>query len=265
MEPIEYKEFGNKNYYLNPIWACLTNPDKNLINYYNKVLNCPFNKKRFNRSGVFRNIGTIKNKERFSNFKFIRCLDMPIKMKENKEYRIPLEFEQFLEPIYEMISFENIHNKNLIDFYTYLTIDQTISNGKEFHREGGLHVDGFQGPRINPKVICDRSYFVTDCDCPSFWNQSFPTVKNLDDTKYNLFKEFDKTKHYSSEIKCLPFNIYFMDCYSVHSAGKVQNEKRTFCRVSFSAREFDRLGNSHNNCFDYNWKMVERNFPKNLI
>ena len=164
----------------------------------------------------------------------------------------------------KMIAFETAHNENVIDFYAYLTIDQSETTGRETHREAGLHVDGFQGKRIEPKVECDRSYIVFDCDCPSFWNQSFETVEDMNEGTQNIFHEFDRTKHYSSEIKCVPFNIYFMDCYAVHSANKAENAKRTFCRLSFSVRQFDRLGNSHNHLFDYNWQMFTRDIHSAL-
>jgi hypothetical protein len=263
MKNIDFKEYG-KGEMLQPIWHCLTTPDNNLKGYYNAVLNMPYNKKRFRRAGVFRNIGVVNDKNTYADFKGIRCLDMPIKMAGSKEYRIPKEFEQFLEPISEMIAFETAHNEKVIEFYAYLTIDQSEPIGRETHREPGLHVDGFQGSRIEPKVECDRSYIVFDCDCPSFWNQSFETVENMDESTQNIFHEFDRTKHYSSEIKCLPFNIYFMDSYAVHSANKAKNNKRTFCRLSFSVRKYDRLGNSHNHLFDYKWQMFQRDIHSAL-
>ena len=263
MKTIDYKEFG-KNGSITPVWQCLINPDNNLKGYYKDVLNKPYDKKRFRRAGVFRNIGKVENENTYSNFKGIRCLDMPIKMSGDKEYRVPKEFEQFLDPISKMISFENTHNEKSIDFYAYLTIDQSETNGRKTHREAGLHVDGFQGKRIYPKVKCDRSYIIFDCDCPSFWNQSFETVENMDEGTQNVFYEFDRTKHYSSEIRCIPFNIYFMDSYAVHSANEAKELKRTFCRLSFSVRKYDRLGNSHNHLFDYKWDMFKRDIHSSL-
>lgn len=263
MKTINFKEFGKKDSII-PNWSCMNDIDNNLKKYYNDVLKKPFDKKRFRRAGVFRNIGSIFNKNKFIDFKGIRCLDMPIKMSGSNEYKIPKEFEQFIEPISKMISFETAHNENLIDFYAYLTIDQSESNGRKTHREPGLHVDGFQGSRIEPKVTCDRSYITSDCDCPSFWNQAFESVENMNDSTQNIFYEFDKTKHYSSEIKCNPFDIYLMDCYAVHSANKAENKQRTFLRLSFSVRKFDRLGNSHNHLFHYKWDMFDRNICSSL-
>lgn len=258
---IDYKVFGSQESWVSPYWSCLVNPDSNLKKYYKAVLNTPFNKKRFRRAGVFRNIGKINS--RFDNLS-IRCLDLPIKMAGSKEYRIPTEFNQFLEVISNAISFEVAHNEDLVNFYAYLTIDQSQTKIGDTHRNAGLHVDGFQGARINPKVWCDRSYIICDCDTPSFYNQSFETVENMDDNTQNVFHEFDKTAHYSSEIRCIPYCIYMMDCYAVHGANKSISSNRTFVRLTFSVREFDRLGNSHNNCFNYNWKMIERNISQIL-
>lgn len=260
---IEFREFG-KNGSVGINWACLNNPDVNLMDYYRTVLNAPFSKKRFRRAGVFRTIETIDDSASYSRFNGVRCLDMPIKMAGSKEYRLPVELKQFVEPISKMITFEAAHNEKLLDFYAYLTIDQSQTNGRETHREPGLHVDGFQGNRIEPKVWCDRSYIVTDCDCPSFWNQSFQSVENMDEGTQNIFHEFDRTKHYSSEIQCQPYKIYFMDCYAVHSANKAKSLQRTFCRLSFSVRQYDRLGNSHNHLFDYKWEMFQRDIHSAL-
>ncbi|MES2199910.1 MAG: hypothetical protein V4489_07065, partial [Chlamydiota bacterium] len=33
---------------------------------------------------------------------------------------------------------------------------------------------------------------------------------------------------------------------------------RTFVRVIYSTRKYDRLGNAHNPAFDYEWEMVRR-------
>lgn len=262
---ISFKEFGRKDSFLTPEWSCLSNPDKNLISYYDSVLNQPFNKKRFRRAGVFQIIDKVEDRKAFSFFEGVRCLDMPIKMAGDKEYRIPNEFKRFLDPISKMISWENAHNKNSLNFFAYLTVDQNKANAGEFHREPGCHVDGFQGARISPKVSCDRSYIALDCNCPSIWNQSFETVEDMDDATQNIFHEFDRTKHYSSEIKVNPYDIYFMDSYTVHSANKIISENtRTFLRLSYSVRQFDRLGNSKNNCFDYKWDMVERSISKDL-
>lgn len=255
--------FGKEGEFITPSYSCLLEKDEGLEKYYNEVLNKPYNKKRFRRPGCFRNIGSIEDYIHFMQFDNIRCLDMPIKMSNSNEYRIPNELKQFSEVIEKVIAFEHKHNKEVIEFYAYITIDQT-KDVEKFHRKPGLHVDGFQGDRIQPKVKCDRSYITVSGDAPIFYNQGFETVENMEDSVYNIFYEFDKTKHYSSAIKTNPFEIYFMDSYLVHSADVAKQKTRTFFRISYSVRQYDRKGNSHNNCFDYNWNMIKRNIHKGL-
>lgn len=264
-KPLEFNQFGSKDNFLTPNYHCIISPDKNLISYYDAVLNQPFNLKRFRRPGVFRKIGSVENHKEYSTFNSIRCLDMPIKMAGSNEYKIPNEFKQFLDPLSQMVAFEHAHNPDVLNFFGYVTIDQTMPGSSEYHREPGLHVDGFQGRRIQPKVKCDRGYIVFDNNCPSIWNQSFETVETMDDSTQNFFHEFDRTKHWSSEIKPNPYDITFIDSYLVHSANKIEEDKpRTFVRLSYSVRQFDRLGNSKNNCFDYEWNMEARNIAKDL-
>lgn len=43
-------------------------------------------------------------------------------------------------------------------------------------------------------------------------------------------------------------------------------QRRTFIRLSFEERIFDRLGNAHNPMFEYDWKMVPRDIEMlNLV
>jgi len=219
-KPLVFNEFGNKSNYLSPNYHCLIEPDKNLVSYYNSVLNQPFNLKRFRRPGVFIKIRKVEDILEYSEFNSIRCLDMPIKMAGSNEYKIPLEFKQFIATVSQMIAFEHGHNSDVLDFYAYLTV----------------------------------------------WNQSFETVEFMDPAKQNLFYEFDRTLHLSSEIRPNPYDITFIDSYLVHSANKIEDSKpRTFVRLSYSVRQFDRKGNSKNNCFDYSWEMFSRNISKDLV
>ncbi len=54
-----------------------------------------------------------------------------------------------------------------------------------------------------------------------------------------------------------------MNAYSVHrGVDATVDTFRTWLRLSYEVREFDRLGNAHNPLFDYNWKMVERDIEQ---
>ena len=56
-----------------------------------------------------------------------------------------------------------------------------------------------------------------------------------------------------------PYEIVLMNAYCAHRGSPAPEEKyRTWIRLSFEVREFNRLGNAHNPMFDYNWEMKPR-------
>jgi hypothetical protein len=53
------------------------------------------------------------------------------------------------------------------------------------------------------------------------------------------------------------WEITMMDCYCLHRGVEaVANTYRTWLRLSFEVRIFDRLGNAHNPAFRYSWYAV---------
>lgn len=260
---IEHRDFGHNGLCHVP-WQCLTSKEQGMGDYFDTVLNKPFDRKRFRRNGVFRFVGDITDTGRFSADQGMRCLDMPIKM-PGSEYRLPAEFAAWSEAVAMAASFEHTHNKAVDDFHAYLTVDQIWVEPGTSQRKSGLHVDGYQGARISPKVACDRSYIAVSNTPPVIHNQAFP-IEHLDDSKLNVFHEFDRLAHESSAIIPEAFRMVFMDCYTVHGTRPMPlGGERTFFRLSYSVRQYDRLGNSHNHLFDYNWNMVERSIHTALL
>ncbi len=192
-----------------------------------------------------------------------RILDMPIKFPESI-VRIPKECVRYNSIIEKIMQTERLLNPDYSRYFAYLTIDYSeVEKGKS-QRNGGYHVDGFQGARINPKVVADRSYVVVSDFPPVFCVQAW-NVKKLNPAKDNFFLEFDRQAEKKNEWSPNPWEIILMDAYMVHKAGiATVTRKRMFFRISFSVREFDRLGNTHNPMFNYNWKMVERDISKEL-
>ena len=51
-----------------------------------------------------------------------------------------------------------------------------------------------------------------------------------------------------------------LDPYVVHRASVAETDTyRTFVKVSVSNKKYARMGNTHNDLFDYDWTMKERN------
>jgi hypothetical protein len=183
-----------------------------------------------------------------------RCLDMPIRLSGQKEYRVPEEWSALLPMLRDVISTEHVHNPNVPDYHTYITVDSKMVEPDEQQRNGGLHVDGFQGARIDPKTKITRNYVVTTNGGTRFYSQPFIVV---DEKKYNVFQGFDlQAKDY---VIAKENTVYFMDAYTVHESGIASRKGiRSFLRVTYDLKKFDRLGNTHNSMLDYKWDMEDR-------
>lgn len=184
-----------------------------------------------------------------------RCLDMPLRLPGQTCYCLPEEWVGLAPILEQLISIEHAHNVNWVDYHTYMTVDcKNVTVGDQ-QRHGGLHVDGYQGVRITEKTKITRNYVMTTNGGTRFYPQPF---KVADETKYNVFQGFDlqaETPIIAEE------NIpYFMDAYTVHESGFAARDGiRTFLRLTYDLKPFDRLGNTHNNMLHYDWEMVERN------
>jgi len=195
----------------------------------------------------------------------IRTLDMPIKMPDCDEYRIPRVFAQFTDAIQRIIDVEHKINPNHADYFAYLTIDQGWVEPGSLQREAPCHVDGFRGARLNPKCRTNHSYTVSDILPTAYYIQPFD-FSGLDERVHDFFWEMnaqvaDTNEAYRWQPQAA--EITLMDCYTAHrGVENTSNERvfRTWLRLSFEERRriFDRLGNAHNPFFDYRWTMVER-------
>ncbi len=215
----------------------------------------------------------------------IRILDMPIKFKHQNQYKIPFEIAQHYGPIIEHVAqirhlVEQFLRKNQgqeieDEYYCYLTIDNGSIMENTSQRNGGIHVDGFQGARINPKCKMDYSFVISSVEATRFYNLKSNTpslqISHLDPSIHNFFNDFEKQIRSRSE----DFDIWrpnpnteivLMDAFCLHESPIMSHsQNRTFLRMSYSIREFDRLGNTNNNLFDYSWNMVPRNIQETLI
>lgn len=198
-----------------------------------------------------------------------RTLDMPIKF-PGSNFRIPQSLLQFKEVIELVANYEaTINDKCFDEYYCYMTVDQGWVKPDTLQREAPCHVDGFQGARYNPKTKINHTYVVGDSIPTTYYLQPFD-LRALDEAKHNFFWEMNnivaKTK---SEHAWTPENgeINMIDAYTVHRGSEAQELTfRTWIRLSFEVRKFDRLGNAHNPLFQYDWEMIERDIESlNLV
>jgi hypothetical protein len=197
----------------------------------------------------------------------VRVLDMPIKMPDCSEYRLPDALRQFAPTIQRIVDFEHRVNTRHDDYFAYLTIDQRRVRAGSLHREAPCHVDGFQGARWNPKCLTNHSYTVSDVLPTAYYVQPFD-LSALDERVHDFFWEMNAIVADTNEAyrwQPRPAEITLMDCYCVHRGVDAETETdRTWLRLSFEERRrvFDRLGNAHNPLFDYRWEMVERDIEQ---
>lgn len=233
-----------------------------ILKTFNTIWDCEeFN--RINLPSVVHPL-TQKNREIFDNLPEMRILDMPIKF-PGSNYRIPKEISSLAPIIYDIARNEYNANKKSDDYYCYITVDcRDVEPGKTT-RKSGLHVDGFQGARISPKLPVDHSYIVSNNNPTIFYNQPFKVGEDWDMNCHNYFEGFELQKDVSKQVVYPNHSVLLIDAYCLHEAPvATEKQKRTFLRMSYTVREFDRLGNAHNPLFDYNWEMVPRDIQSTL-
>lgn len=195
--------------------------------------------------------------------KLPRILDLPIKIYDS-EYRLPEEVRSVQDLVQNVANFEHEINPAINKYCCYLTTDQGWVEPGETQRRKGCHVDGFQGARIQPKQMINRSYIVSDRLPTVFYPHPFKT-DHLDESIHNFFLDFDRQANENLAWRSNPNEVVLSDAYMVHRSD-VAKERifRTFVRISYDTRRFDRLGNTHNPLFDYNWEMIPRDVQKTL-
>jgi hypothetical protein len=199
----------------------------------------------------------------------VRVLDLPIKLPDHDEYRLPRALAQFAGAIQRIIDVEHRVNPHHAEYHAYLTIDQRTVAPGTLHREAPCHVDGFQGARWQPKCHTNHSYTVSDVLPTAYYEQPFDFA-GLDETKHDYFWEMNAQVADTDErfkVTPRPGELTLMDCYCVHRGVENTSDApvfRTWLRLSFEERRriFDRLGNAHNPLFDYAWEMVDRDIEQ---
>ncbi|MBY0358560.1 MAG: hypothetical protein K2W82_11210 [Candidatus Obscuribacterales bacterium] len=198
-----------------------------------------------------------------------RTLDLPIKF-PGSNVRVPHAFGPCLPLLKRIFDYEATVNRKCYDeYYCYLTVDAGHVKGGSLQREAPCHVDGFQGARWNPKVRCNHTYTVSNVFPTAYYVQPFD-FDQLDERKHNFFWEMNRQVAVTNSAYArypAPYELTLMDCFSVHRGTEATYDAfRTFVRVSFEVRIFDRLGNAHNPLFAYDWTMVPRDIEElNLV
>lgn len=201
----------------------------------------------------------------FATFDNVRVLDMPVKMAGANTYFFPDELNYFLDVAQEAINHEHTVNPRAIDYYAYLTIDQQELHTGQFHRPPGCHVEGLQTARLDAKFRNDHHYHMVN-EVPT---EFFPHEFSFDDygsADYNLYRLMDTLAKPDLIWKPREMQMILTDCYTVRREPVIPSYTvRTFFRLTYSVRIYDRLGNTWNPMFGEAWTYYQRPTPYGLI
>lgn len=200
-------------------------------------------------------------KAKFSQKGAVNVLDLPIKF-PGSDFRVPKELLQFEDIIRRVARFERQYNYSSYDeYYCYASVDQRWVKAGSLQREAPCHVDGFQGAKWNPKVKINHTYVISDILPTTYYVQPF-NFDALDEAKHNFFWEMNRqvaltNSQYAWQPQ--PYELNLIDAYTVHRGTPADQDCfRTWLRLSFEVRIFNRLGNAHNPMFSYDWQMEPR-------
>ncbi len=189
-------------------------------------------------------------------------LDMPIRLPYGS---LCISDEAVKEIVGMCFQFEKLINPELDNYYCYLTINQGVVRSGGTQRKPGVHFDGMQGVRYPEHFRVCHQYLVASALPTNFYVQSFDASK-LEPGKHNWFAAFEAQKKEDNRYAARPFDLVFMTAYCPHAATVAEEPTdRTFIRVEFSLKRFDRLGNSVNPQMETGWTYEERPIPGHLI
>lgn len=231
------------------------------------TINTLWNEDMFNRVNLPKHLFLLSQEEimTYDNQEHIRVLDMPIKF-PGSNYRLPKELSHLSQLIQKIATHEHLINENINNYFCYLTLDRRIVTAGKTTRKEGIHVDGFQGARLGKKLPIDHSYLLSSNNPTIFYEQKFKVEKQWDKMCHNYFEGFEMQKQINKQRTYPNHSVLLIDAYCLHEAPQVfEDTERTFLRLSYTVREFDRLGNAHNSMFDYEWEMHPRDIQKTLI
>ena len=148
--------------------------------------------------------------------------------------------------------------------YLYLTVDQRYIDAGETQRTAGAHFDGMQGIRYQTKLPADYSFVVSNFNPTRFFTQSFD-ARRLNMKYDNWFKALGRQIDFKQSFVPRPYEIYKMTSYQMHeSPVSTEPGLRTFMRLEFSHKKFDRRENTRNPLLPTNWNYQDRPIPSNL-
>lgn len=193
-------------------------------------------------------LGEINIVDSRENFK---CLYLPIKMKNDWLFKTPSSLDVY-QPIIEKIrKTEGIYG--MVNKYVYITVKNTPVKKGEYHKREGWHCDGF--------LSDDITYI---------WSNVIPTIFNMGDFNIKFdhkisMEQFEEQAKDENNITFGENKLLRLNPYVVHKVQQADKDykQRIFVKVNISEHKYNLAGNTHNDLFNYSWKMWPRNIVRN--
>lgn len=190
----------------------------------------------------------------------------PTETEQEYEYRLPKCLKGFEEFVQKTGDAWQKFSKHPHKYYAYLTVSHDIIPPFKSQRRPSVHSDGFKSARIKDEELCQYAFVVSNALPTIYYIESFD-VSDLDPAKNDFFVAFSQRSK-KDPVDCQdPYEIMMLDPYTLHAARPnltLYPIKRTFARIIYTTRQFDRIGNAHNPAFDYQWEMVPRDAQSKL-
>jgi hypothetical protein len=228
-------------------------------------INSTFTLRGFERSREPLRVGTATLDQLPNGIEFYA---LPIKF-PSSEYRVPIELAAIECILNECASFEHAINPRIDEYYGYLSICKSYVRAGDRQLTSGLHSDGIQGPRIDPKVAIDHGYQVSDSDPTEFFPRPVD-MSGIDVNRHSLDAVFEMRVDTAHPLVYPVGTIVMFDAYCVHRAVPAKKSGwRALVKLAYSVRQYDRNGNAINTLFeeDYlsqGWQFQNRPFPPDL-
>lgn len=178
-------------------------------------------------------------------------LDMKIKEPGTEVYTVPSEIHMIHNIIRPVINHAHTVNRKTADYYCYVTHQFQFVDIGQTLRGDHPHIDGLQYINFD---VPDQNYMAIGGIGGgganyTFYNQAFPTLRHLDGEIHDFDSALSETVDRAKEV-IYPQGIFlYYDAYTVHRGTPLSNltyNGIVFCKVTYSKKIFDRLGNTPN-------------------
>jgi len=174
--------------------------------------------------------------------------NIPIKF-PGTEYRVPNSLGYLSGALATCASVEHTINPAENDYFAYLTLERSKVLAGDTQRTSVVHSDGLQGKRVQPKVRTEHMYQAVDGFPPTFFIGAL-AMDGLDVDTHDLDKVFPGQVQTLETRVYDPNELVLFDTYNLHEGGRAPvPTMRTFFRLTYAVRQFNRRGNTTNALF----------------